>query len=112
VISGFEPWVSHPGLVHAPKNVFDSQYFKVEAPGVEDGRPRGQERTRADNSATLQVVDDRRDGQEQPPADSDCSTVANALREARDAWERDGDARRLRLRLLEVLQALDNDGTA
>ena len=107
MISGFEPWVSHPGLVHAPKNVFDSQYFKVEAPGVEDGRARGHEGTFADKGASLGEDGDRKEGQKHPLGDSGCSSVAAALRAASEAWTREADPRRLRLALLAVLRSLD-----
>ncbi len=82
----------------------------VEAPGVEDGARRGQERTHVDNTSTLHVVGDQQDGQKRPPADTGCSTVATALRDLAEGYERTRDARRLRLALLEVLRSLDEDG--
>lgn len=94
-------------LVHARKNLLFPGGSSVEAPGVEDGARRGQERTHADNTATLHVVGHRQDGQKRSPADTDCSTVATALRDAAEGYERTGDERRLRLALLDVLRSLD-----
>ena len=82
----------------------------MEAPGVEDDFRRGQERTGGDNAAYLHVVGGDVDGHNRPARDSDCSTVANALRAALKAWIEHPDPRALRMALLVVLLELDRAG--